>query len=124
VPVGIMLDEQNRRLSPCVRCATCDGHPCLVNAKADAQVCCVDPALEHENVSMITGAFVSKLETGASGREVKEVHVRRGGADEVYSADFVISSCGAINSAALLLRSANDRHPRGLANGSGLVGRN
>jgi choline dehydrogenase-like flavoprotein len=35
----------------------------------------------------------------------------------------VIVSCGAVNSAALLLRSANDKHPDGLANSSGLVGR-
>src|SRR5262249_59303382 len=50
VPLGVMLDEKNRRMSACIRCATCDGHPCLVNAKSDAQVVCVDPALKHENV--------------------------------------------------------------------------
>ncbi len=33
-------------------------------------------------------------------------------------------ACGAVNSALLLLRSANSAHPNGLANGSGLVGRN
>jgi choline dehydrogenase-like flavoprotein len=123
VPLGIRLDEASPRKSPCIRCNTCDGHPCLVYAKADAQVLCVDPALEHPNVSLLTGAYVSRLETSPSGREVTRVHVERNGAHEVYSADVVVVSCGAINSAALLLRSASDRHPRGLANGSDIVGR-
>jgi choline dehydrogenase-like flavoprotein len=122
-PLGIMLDERNRRRSRCIRCGTCDGHPCLVNAKSDAQVVCVDPALEYPNVSLLTNACVSRLETSASGREVTRVLVDREGRRESYSADIVVVSCGAINSAALLLRSASDRHPRGLANGSDVVGR-
>ena len=123
VPLGVMLDEDNPRKSRCIRCGTCDGHPCLVSAKADAQVLCVDPALEHPNVTLLTGAYVSRLETSASGREVTRVVVERNGATESYSADVVVVACGAINSAALLLRSASDRHPRGLANGSDVVGR-
>jgi choline dehydrogenase-like flavoprotein len=123
VPLGVLLDEQNPRTSRCIRCGTCDGHPCLVYAKADAQVLCVDPALEHPNVSLLTGAYVSRLETSPSGREVTRVHVERNGAREVYAADVVVVACGAINSAALLLRSASDRHRRGLANGSDVVGR-
>ena len=124
LPMGVMLDEKNPRKSRCIRCATCDGHPCLVNAKADAQVVCVDPALENPNVSLITNAYVSRLETGASGREVTRVHVERNGSKEIYSGGIVVVSAGAINSAALLLRSSNDKHRNGLANGSGQVGRN
>ena len=123
VPLGIMLDETNPRTSRCIRCDTCDGHPCLVYAKSDAQVVCVDPALEHPNVTLVTGAHVSRLETSASGREVTQIVVRRGDATEAYAADIVVVAGGAINSAALLLRSANDKHPRGLANGSDVVGR-
>jgi choline dehydrogenase-like flavoprotein len=122
-PVGVMLDEKNPHSSQCIRCNTCDGFPCLVNAKADAQVCAVDPALAHSNVRLMTEARVTRLETSASGREVTRVHVERNGEKEVYSANIVVVSCGAINSAALLLRSASDRHPRGLANGSDVVGR-
>ena len=122
-PLGVMLDERNPRTSRCIRCNTCDGFPCLVMAKSDAQVVCVDPALTHPNVTLLTGAYVSRLETNASGREVTKVHVERGGARESYSADLVVVACGAINSAALLLRSANDKHARGLANGSDVVGR-
>jgi choline dehydrogenase-like flavoprotein len=123
VPIGVMLDEKNSRTSRCIRCSTCDGHPCLVQAKSDAQVVCVDPALAHPNVELLTNAYVSRLETSASGREITKIIVQHDGTTEEFSADIVVSSCGAINSAALLLRSANDRHPRGLGNGSDTVGR-
>jgi len=123
VPLGIMLDERQRWKSPCIRCATCDGHPCLVNAKSDADVVCVKPALEHPNVTLLTNALVTRLGTSPSGREVTTVHVERDGVKEAYSASLVVVAAGAINSAALLLRSANDSHPRGLANGSDVVGR-
>ncbi|MEQ1893619.1 MAG: GMC family oxidoreductase [Planctomycetota bacterium] len=123
VPLGIQLDEKRRQTSACIRCATCDGHPCLVNAKSDAQTCGVDHALQHPNVTLVTGALVTKLETDASGRVVTRVHVERDGAREVYSASVVVLAAGAINSAALLLRSASEKHPQGLANGSDVVGR-
>ncbi len=125
VPLGIMLDEADPAKSRCIRCDTCDGFPCLVHAKSDAQVICVEPALEHPNVSLMTNAKVTRLVTSASGREVVGVEVQRGieKTTEVIAGDIVVSSCGAINSAALLLRSQNDRHPNGLANASGVVGR-
>lgn len=122
-PLGVMLDESHPRKSACIRCSTCDGHPCLINAKADAQVCCVDPALERPNVTLMTDARVVRLETNPSGRAVSEVVIEREGKILKLAADIVVVACGAINSAALLLRSANDRHPRGLANGSDVVGR-
>ena len=123
VPLGIMLDEKNRRESKCIRCSTCDGYPCLVNAKSDAQTCGVDPALAYPNVSLVTNAQVLRLETDASGRQVTKVVVDHKGSLEEFSAGIVVVSCGAINSAALLLRSTNDKHPRGLANTSDVVGR-
>jgi choline dehydrogenase-like flavoprotein len=124
-PLGVMLDEKNSRTSKCIRCSTCDGYPCLVYAKSDAQVCSVDPALEHPNISLVTNAYVSRLETSPTGREVTGVRVKRNGngIEETYSGSMVVVSCGAINSAALLLRSANDKHPGGLANSSDVVGR-
>jgi choline dehydrogenase-like flavoprotein len=82
-----------------------------------------DPALEHPNVTLLTEAYVDRLEISPSGREVTKLHVVDNGEKETYSADMVVSSCGAINSAALLLRSANVRYPNGLANSSGVVGR-
>ena len=122
-PLGVMLDEKNPQASRCIRCETCDGFPCLVYGKSDAQVCAIDPALQHSNVTLLTNSYVELLETDASGRQVSKVVVKHNGAREEYSGDFVVSSCGAINSAALLLRSANDKHPNGLANSSDVVGR-
>jgi choline dehydrogenase-like flavoprotein len=128
LPLGILLDEKDGRATPtsiCIRCDAFDGFPCLLNGKADAQVMCVDPTLAaHRNVTLLTGAYVSKLETDASGRTVSSVHVTRAGEEERYSADIVVVACGALSSALLLLRSANDQHPNGLANGSDQVGRN
>jgi choline dehydrogenase-like flavoprotein len=122
-PLGIMLDEKNPHQSKCIRCNTCDGYPCLMHAKSDSEVVAVRPALERPNVTLLTKALVERLETGPSGRDVAKVVVQRNGGREEYSASIVVLSCGAINSAALLLRSANDRHPRGLANSSDTVGR-
>ena len=125
VPLGIMLNEADPAKSRCIRCDTCDGFPCLLHAKSDAQVVCVDPALDYPNVSLMTNTTVTRLATSASGREVIGVEVQRGveKTTELIAGDIVVSSCGAINSAALLLRSQNDRHPNGLANASGVVGR-
>ena len=123
-PCGVMLDEGDMPHSACVRCATCDGFPCLVHAKSDAEVLAVRPALEHDNVTLRTRTRALRLETNAAGTAVTGVVVERDGARETLTADIVVVSCGAANSAALLLASATDAHPHGLANGSGQVGRN
>lgn len=123
VPLAIQIKE-NDRTSVCVRCSTCDGFPCLLNAKSDAHVRGIEPALNFPNVTLLTNALVTKLQTDSSGRTVSAVRVSRDGDEESYSADTIVVSAGAINSAALLLRSANDKHPNGLANSSDQVGRN
>jgi choline dehydrogenase-like flavoprotein len=123
VPLGVMLNENDAQQSRCIRCNTCDGFPCLVQAKSDAEVCALAPALAHRNVELLTEAYVSLLRTSSSGREVRRVVVERRGERFELSADIVVVAAGAINSAALLLRSANERHPQGLANSSGVVGR-
>jgi choline dehydrogenase-like flavoprotein len=123
LPLGILLDEANPHTSACIRCGTCDGFACLVRAKADAQVVCVEPALRHPNVTLLTGAHVTRLVTGDGGRRVERVVVVRDGAREEYRADVVVVAAGAINSAALLLTSADEHHPSGLGNSSGVVGR-
>ncbi len=129
LPVGILLDqdEHGEALphSPCIRCDRFDGFPCLVDGKADSQVICVDPTLRaHPDVTLMTGAYAERLLTNASGTEVTGVEILQDGAKRVLSADIVVVACGALSSALLLLRSANDAHPTGLANRSDLVGRN
>jgi choline dehydrogenase-like flavoprotein len=123
-PCGIRLNEANIAYSTCIRCATCDGFPCLVHAKSDAEVLGVRPALEHENVTLLTNAKVVKLATDPAGSTVTEVQVERDGSPESFAADVVVVACGAANTAKLLLESASDKHPNGLANGSDQVGRN
>ncbi len=123
-PCGVLLDEANMPYSTCVRCGQCDGFPCPLHAKSDAEVLGVRPALEHANVTLVTGATARRLLTDDSGRSITGVEVERDGEIETYRAGIVVVSCGAANSAKLLLASANDRHPNGLANGSDQVGRN
>jgi choline dehydrogenase-like flavoprotein len=122
-PCGIRLNEANMPYSVCVRCQNCDGFPCAVHGKSDADVLGVRPALEHSNVTLLTNARATKLETNEAGTAVTAVVVERDGATERYAGDIVALACGAANTAALLLSSANDRHPNGLANGSDEVGR-
>jgi choline dehydrogenase-like flavoprotein len=123
-PCGVMLNEEDMAASRCIRCQTCDGFPCLVHAKADAEVLGVRPALEFPNVTLLRNSKVFQLTTSTDGRSVKEVVVERDGEPETFRGDIVVVSCGAANSAKLLLMSANDKHPNGLANGSDQVGRN
>lgn len=123
-PAAVLLDEADMADSRCIRCQTCDGFPCLVHAKSDAEVIAVRPALRHANVTLLRNARALKLETDPAGRQVTGVVAAVDGAQQRFTGDIVAVCCGAANSAALLLRSANDAHPAGLANGSGQVGRN
>ena len=115
-PCGIRLAEQDMPHSACVRCQNCDGFPCEVLGGR--------PALDHPNVTLLTNSTVVKLETDEAGTSVTEVVVERDGGTERYAGGIVVLACGAANTAKLLLLSANDRHPNGLANGSDQVGRN
>jgi choline dehydrogenase-like flavoprotein len=124
-PCGILLDEAEQAKSQCIRCMWCDGYPCLVHAKSDAETIAVRPILDLPNVTLLVDAEVTRLRTDDAGGTVSGgVEVTRGGTEEVYEADVVVLSAGAANSAKILLRSATDRHPNGLANGSDQVGRN
>src|SRR4051812_15609340 len=122
-PSGIDLDAENMAFSPCIRCGTCDGFACLVQAKSDAEVVAVRPAIQHANVTLVRNAEVRRLETDDAGTSVTSVVAHVDGVEQRFSGDVVVVSAGAANSAKLLLQSANDRHPNGLANGSDHVGR-
>ena len=124
LPTAIRMNEDKRFLSECIRCGTCDGFPCLVGAKADAEWNGARPALKYPNVTLMTEVKVLRLLTSPSGREVTGIEAQFDGGTHVFKGDIVVVSCGAINSATLLLRSANDKHPNGLANSSDQVGRN
>ena len=116
LPLGIMLDEETPERSACIRCATCDGFACLVKAKSDAQVVCVEPGVappQRHPADPRPGAAPGDV---SHGKKVTKVLVERDGQLEEFAADVVVVSAGAINSAALLLASASDAHPHGLAN--------
>src|SRR5881394_540886 len=123
-PCGIRLNEMNMPYSACVRCQNCDGFPCAVHGKSDAEVLGVRPALEHSNVTLLTNSKAVRLETNDAGTAITGVTVERDGETEQFAGEIVVLACGAANTAALLLSSANDKHPNGLANGSDQVGRN
>jgi choline dehydrogenase-like flavoprotein len=124
LPLGLKLNEIDRSLSSCIRCNTCDGFPCLVQAKADSELNGIQPIRSFENVTLMINANVLKLLTNESGSTVTGVEVEIAGATHIFAGDTVVVACGAVNSAALLLRSANNQHPNGLANSSDQVGRN
>ena len=119
MPTSIGLHPGGR----CVRCGTCDAFPCRIDAKGDAEICLIDPALRHANVTLQTGSTVTRLLTDEDGKRIVAAEVERGGETVRIHARLFILSAGAINSAAILLRSATNRHPSGLANSSGAVGR-
>ncbi|MBA4038780.1 MAG: dehydrogenase [Planctomyces sp.] len=122
--LGVRLSSDRPGPAPAHVLSNFDGYPDLTETKSDSDVVCVRPSLQHANVTLITGAFVERLGTTQDGRSVSEVHAIIEGQRRVFSGEIVVVACGAVNSAALLLRSASDRHPAGLANKSGLVGRN
>ena len=122
LPMGIKLGEKVGD-SP-VYHSTFDGYPDLTESKADAHVIAIKPALQQDNVTLLTNRTVWKLVTDATGRTVTEVHAHHNGEIEIYRADVIIVAAGAANSATIFLRSANDKHPNGLANENDMVGRN
>ncbi len=124
LPLALHWDAARPQHSPCIRCDSCDGFPCLLHAKGDAETCGIAPALQHANVRLLTRVHALRLHTDADGSQVTSVDTDSPAGTRRYHARVVVVAAGAVNSAALLLASANARHPRGLANGSDQLGRN
>jgi choline dehydrogenase-like flavoprotein len=147
IPLGLKRNEADPLASQCIRCDTCDGYPCLIHAKSDADINCIRQILHLPNVTLMTNSRVKRLLTNSSGTAVTSVEVIHSGSGTVggsslgntdlnvhapsrsvhtatYSAGLFALCAGAINSSVILLASANDKHPTGLANRSDQVGRN
>jgi choline dehydrogenase-like flavoprotein len=120
LPLGLLRPGE---ADGCILCNTCNSFPCKVRAKSDAETCCVLPAVQKPQITLWTKSLARRLLTDSTGRKVHAVEVERNGEQIRVEAPLVVVSCGAVNSAALMLRSVSDRHPQGLANSSGLVGR-
>ena len=126
IPLGLKRNAADPVASKCVRCDTCDGYPCLIHAKSDADINCIREIMHLPNVTLLTNARVLRLLTNSAGTAVTAVEVQHSGssAPAQYEGHIVALCAGAVNSAVLLLQSANDKHPNGLANASDQVGRN
>ncbi|WP_353068880.1 GMC family oxidoreductase [Tunturibacter empetritectus] len=147
IPLGLKRNEADPVASKCVRCDTCDGYPCLVHAKSDADINCIREIMHLSNVTLMTNTRVTRLLTNATGTAVTAVeviHSGPGGAYDnaseqnksdalspsrsdrtaTYTAGIFALCAGAINSAVVLLASANEKHPNGVGNLSDQVGRN
>ncbi len=124
LPLGVKFDQHNPVTSPCIKCKTCGGYPCLLKAKCDARSIAIEPLLGLANVTLLTGRKVVKLETDPAGKSVTEVVCETEHGEERWRGDIIVVAAGAANTAALLLASASAAHPTGLANGSDQVGRN
>ena len=124
LPLGVNRDDQKWLNSPCIRCKTCGGYPCLMKAKSDARSIAIDPLLDLPNVTLLTGRKVARLETDGSGKSISAVVCETAQGEERWTGDVVVLAAGAVNTAVILLASANAQHPNGLANGSDQVGRN
>jgi choline dehydrogenase-like flavoprotein len=124
LPMGVRLPQDYTQTEAPVVLENFDGFPDLTDSKADGQVMCLRPAMMNKNVTLMTNAYVEKLETDESGKKISSVVVIINGEKIKFNADLIFVACGAVNSAALFLRSASDKHPNGLANSSGQVGRN
>ena len=109
---------------PCILCRTCDGYPCQIDAKRDAEISALRPAMATRDVELLRRTRIDTLETTADGHNVTAAIGIQDGAPVRIEAKRFVLSCGAVNTAALLLKSANRQHPKGLGNGSDLVGRN
>src|SRR5947207_2436384 len=91
-PRAVFAERRYRREGgTCIRCATCDGFPCKLGAKSDAETCGIDPALATGHARLLTGVRVRRLMTDRTGRRIDRL-VAEGpdGAVEVTGGKFVL----------------------------------
>ncbi len=120
LPLGLLRPGEP---NGCILCNTCNSFPCQQHTKSEAEVCCLNPVINRENVTLWTQACAKRLLTDPTGRKIEAVEIERNGENIRVETPLIVISCGAVNSATLLLQSANDKHPHGLGNSSGLVGK-
>jgi choline dehydrogenase-like flavoprotein len=119
IPTGIDYREGGA----CVLCSRCDAHYCALDAKMDAEIAAIGPALATGNLTLLTNAECLKVLTSADGARTTGVLVRVDGEHRSYHCDIVAVCAGLPHSARLLCRSRTARHPDGLGNNTGVLGR-
>ncbi|WP_181703781.1 GMC oxidoreductase [Chthonobacter albigriseus] len=118
LPLGVDIERWLKRAS-----TPWDAYPNTDFGKSDAETCGLKAALKDPDISLVTGARVTRLVAGAGG-QITAVEYEKGGEVHRLTPKLVVLAAGAVQSAALLLASADEAHPTGLANRSDQVGRN
>jgi len=107
----------------CILCATCDSYYCQLDAKMDAEIAALRPALATGNVQLAAQTECLRVLTDEAGSRVVGVVVRQGNNEHIVNAEVVAISAGTQESIVLLRRSRTGKHPEGLGNNSGCLGR-
>jgi choline dehydrogenase-like flavoprotein len=123
-PFSMPIAVDSRETGRCVLCRTCDSYPCLLDAKGDAEVCAMRPALQSPTVRLLTQANVRAVKTNRDGSRISQLEVRRNSRNVTVTASRYVLAAGSVNTAALLMRSGTASIPAGIANSSGALGRN
>ena len=123
LPIAVRLPQDDGAGDAPIALSNFDGFPDPTEAKADSHVVALRQAMASDNVSLLPECEVRQLLTDKGGKHVTTVVAMHAGRRIELTASIVVVACGAINSAALMLRSKSDRHPRGLGNSSDMVGR-
>ena len=124
LPMAFNYPQDQDKNEPPVILENFDGYPDPTDTKADGYNSGLKEILKLPNVTLITQALVVRLETNEAGDKINQVMAEVNGKIEAFEGNTVVMACGAVNSAALLLKSASNKHPKGLANSSDQVGRN
>jgi choline dehydrogenase-like flavoprotein len=103
-------------------CLGCQGFLCPNRCKNDSSRICLEPAINDHQAHLLDECRVIRLKS--TGDTVTDVECVRRGKSITLRGKLVILAAGALETPSLLLRSASADWPGGLANDSGLVGRN
>jgi choline dehydrogenase-like flavoprotein len=127
VPVSYIpraLDYDPAGGGTCVLCRHCDAYFCPRDAKVDAEIGALRPAVGTGLVDVLHDTMCLRVLTTPDGKRAAGIRVRRGGDEFTIQARIVAISAGVMGTPVMLWRSRSDKHPQGLANGSGTLGRN
>jgi choline dehydrogenase-like flavoprotein len=122
-PVAILSQPHNNR-PPCIHCGFCNGFGCEVSAKSSTLVTMIPLALATGNCELRTGCTVARVNTNEAGRVNEVVYWEADGTVQAQRARAVVLSANGAETPRLLFLSESARFPDGLANSSGMVGKN
>jgi len=121
-PLAILSRPFNGR-GPCIHCGFCMGFGCEAGAKSSTLVTMIPLAEATGRCEIRPLSTVFRIETDASGRVNEVVYMDAEGAMQSQKARAVILAANGAETPRLLFLSESSRHPDGLSNGSGLVGK-